>query len=87
MHISSTVSLRVESRFVSPGGKTEEGQRGNLLRSAMAGRLYKLQLKNTSNSGFVQTLMPCSGYILFAAQQRVGYKISWVHLQREENRP
>ena len=38
-----------------------------LLRSAMAGRLYKLQSKHTSNSGFDQTFMPCSGYILFAA--------------------
>ena len=49
-----------------------------LLRSAMAGRLYKLQSKPTSNSGFYQTFMPCLGYILFAAEQRVGYQISWV---------
>ena len=26
--------------------------------------------------------MPCSGYILFTAEQRVGYQISWVDLQR-----
>ena len=58
-----------------------------LLRSAMAGRLYKLQSKHTSNSGFDQTFMPCSGYILFAAEQRVGYQISWVDLQREVNCP
>ena len=45
-----------------------------LLRSAMAGRLYKLQSKHTSNSGFDQTFMPSSGYIFFAAEQRVGYK-------------
>ena len=45
-----------------------------LLLSAMAGRLYKLQSKQTSNSGFDQTFMPCSGYILFAAEQRVGYQ-------------
>ena len=31
--------------------------------------------------------MPCSGYILFAAEQRVGYQISWVDLQREVNCP
>ena len=58
-----------------------------LLRSAMAGRLYKLQSKHTSNSGFDQTFMPSSGYILFAAEQRVGYQISWVDLQREGNCP
>ena len=52
------------------------------LRSAMAGRLYKLQSKHTSNSGFDQTFMPCSGYILLASEQRVGYQISWVDLQR-----
>ena len=57
------------------------------LRSAMAGRLYKLQSKHTSNSGFDQTFIPCSGYILFAAEQRVGYQISWVGLQREVNCP
>ena len=51
----------------------------------MAGRLYKLQSKHTSNSGFDQTFMPCSGYILFAAEQRVGYQISWVDLQQEVN--
>ena len=54
-----------------------------LLRSAMAGRLYK----HTSNSGFDQTFMPCSAYILFVAEQRVGYQISWVNLQREVNCP
>ena len=58
-----------------------------LLRSAKAGRLYKLQSKHTSNSGFYQTFMPCSGYILFAAEQRVGYQISWVDLQREVKCP
>ena len=58
-----------------------------LLRSAMAGRLFKLQSKHTSNSGFDQTFMLCSGYILFAAEQRVGYQISWVDLQREVNSP
>ena len=58
-----------------------------LLRSAMAGRLYKLQSKHVSNSGFDQTFMPCSGYILFAAEQLVGYQISWVELQREVNCP
>ena len=57
------------------------------LRSAMAGRLYKLQSKHTSNSGFDQTFMPCSSYILFAAEQRVGYQISWADLQREVNCP
>ena len=56
-----------------------------LLRSAMAGRLNKLQSKHTSNSGFDQTFMPCSGYTLVAAEQRVGYQISWVDLQREVN--
>ena len=58
-----------------------------LLLSAMAGRLYKLQSKHTSNSGLDQTFMPCSGYILFAAEQRVGYQISRVDLQREVNCP
>ena len=57
------------------------------LRSAMAGRLYKLQSKHISNSGFDQTFMPCSGYIIFAAEQRVGYQISWVDLQRAVNCP
>ena len=57
------------------------------LRSAMAGPLYELQSKHTSNSGFDQTFLPCSGYILFAAEQRAGYQISWVDLQREVNCP
>ena len=58
-----------------------------LLQSAMAGRLYKLQSKHTSNSGLDQTFMPCSDYILFAAEQRVGYQISWVDQQRKVNCP
>ena len=33
----------------------------HLLRSAVAGRIYKLCAKNTSNSGFDRTFMPCSG--------------------------
>ena len=49
-------------------------QINQLLRSAMAGRSYKLQSKHSSNIGFDQTLKPCSGYILFAAEQRVGYQ-------------
>ena len=28
--------------------------------------------------------MPCSGYILFAAEQGEGYQTSWVDLQREK---
>ena len=51
------------------------------------GCLYKLQSKHTSNSGFDQTFMLCSGYILFAAEQRVGNQISCVDLQREVNCP
>ena len=58
-----------------------------LLRSAVAGRLYKHHSKHTSNSGFDRSFIPCSGYILFAAEQRVGYQISWVDLQREVNCP
>ena len=58
-----------------------------IIASAMAGRLYKLQSKHTSNSGFDQTFMSCSCYILFAAEQRVGYQISWVDLQREVKCP
>ena len=58
-----------------------------LLRSAMAGRLYKLQSKQTSKSGFDQTFMPCSSYNLFAVEQRTGYQISGVDLQREVNCP
>ena len=57
------------------------------LRSAVTGRLYKHHSKHTSNSGFDRSFMPCSGYILFAAEQRVGYQISWVDLQREVNCP
>ena len=64
-----------------------QDMRRELLRSAIAGRLYKLQSKHTSNSGFDQTFKPCSGYILFAAEQRVGYQISWVDLHREVNCP
>ena len=41
-------------------------------RSAMAGRIYKVHDKHTSNSGFDRTFMLCSGYILYAAVQRVG---------------
>ena len=58
-----------------------------LLRSAVVGRLYKHHSKHTSNSGFDRSFMPCSCYILFAAEQRVGYQISWVDLQREVNCP
>ena len=57
------------------------------LGSAMAGRLYKLQSKYISNSGFDQTFILCSGYTLFAAEQQVGYQISWVDLQHEVNCP
>ena len=53
----------------------------------MADRLYKLQSKHTSNSSFDQTFMPCSIYILFAAEQRVGYQILWVDLERDTNCP
>ena len=49
----------------------------------MAGRLYNAYAKHTSNSVFDLTSMSCSGYILFAAEQRVGYQISWVDLQCE----
>ena len=52
-------------------------------REAKADRLYNVYAKHTSNLGFYQTFMPCSGYISFAAEQRVGYKISWVDIQRE----
>ena len=58
-----------------------------LLRSAMAGHLYKHHSKHTSNSGFDLTFMPCSCYILFAAEQRAGYQQSWVDPQREVNCP
>ena len=49
--------------------------------------LTYFQSKHTSNSGFHQTFIPCSGYILIAAELRVGYQISWVDLQREVNCP
>ena len=49
----------------------------------MAGRLYNVHAKHTSNSDFNQTFMPCSGYFLCTAEQRAGYQISWVDLQRE----
>ena len=66
--------LSINSSFaIIPIGKRELNA---LLRSAMAGRLYKLQSKHTSNSGFDQTFMPSSGYVLFAAEQRAGYQIS-----------
>ena len=58
-----------------------------LLRSVMASRLYKLQSKHTSNSGFDQNFMPCSGYNLFAAEQGVGPQILWVDLQRKVSCP
>ena len=78
-------SFEPGSKFPEPGTKFPTGANsdilGFLLRSAMAGRLYKLHSKQTSNSGFDQTFMPCSGYILFAAEQRVGYQISCVDLQ------
>ena len=57
------------------------------LRSAMAGCLYKHHSKHSSNSDFDHTFMPCSCYMLFTAEQRVGYQISWVDLQREVNCP
>ena len=46
-----------------------------LLRSAIAGRLYNVHAKHTSNSGFVRTFIPCSVF-LFATEQRVGYWFS-----------
>ena len=50
--------------------------------------LYTIKLdygreNQTSNSGFDRTFMPCSGYTFRAAEQRAGYQISWVNLQRE----
>ena len=62
-----------------------EQQSVSLLRSAVAGRIYKLRAKHTSNSGFDRTFKPRSGYFLCAAEQRAGYQISWVDLQREAN--
>ena len=67
--------------------QTEDEVSYHSLRSAVAGRLYKHHSKHTSNSGFDRSFMPCSGYILLAAEQRVGYQISWVDLQREVNCP
>ena len=82
--IHKTMNLgQLNARMLVNSYKNEQ----MLLRSAMAGRLYKHHAKHTSNSGFDQTFMPCSGYTLFAAEQRVGYQISWVDLQREVNCP
>ena len=47
----------------------------------MVGPLYNVRAKHTSNLGFNQAFMPCSGYILFAAEQRVWYQILWVGIQ------
>ena len=55
------------------------------LRSTVAGRIYNLCANHSSNSGFDRTFMPCSGFSLCAAEQRAGYQISWVNLQREAN--
>ena len=41
------------------------------------------QVTSDSNSGFDPTFMPCSGSFLRATEQRAGYQISWVNLQRE----
>ena len=57
------------------------------LRAAMASHLYYVHAKHTSNSGFDRTFMPCSGYFLCTTEQRAGYQISWVDLQREANCP
>ena len=40
----------------------------------MAGRLYKHHAKHTSNLGFDQTFMPCSGYIYSLPNNEWGTK-------------
>ena len=45
--------------------------------------IYNLCANHTSTSGFDRIFMPCSGYFLCSAEQRAGYQISWVNLQRE----
>ena len=52
-----------------------------LLWSAVAGSIYNLCAKHTSNSGFDRTFMPCSDYFLCAAEQQARYQLSWVNLQ------
>ena len=48
----------------------------SLLRSAVAGRIYKLCAKHKSNSGFDRTFMPCSGlfYALPNNEQGIKYR-------------
>ena len=45
-----------------------------LLRSAVAGRIYKLCAKHTSNSGFERTIMPCSSYFYALPNNERGTK-------------
>ena len=40
----------------------------------MAGRIYKLCAKHTSNSGFDRTFMPCSGYFYALSNNERGTK-------------
>ena len=46
----------------------------SLLRSAVAGRIYKLCAKHTSNSGFDRTFMPCLGYFYALPNKERGTK-------------
>ena len=72
MTISRSMMLQIPENDHSPnpilGTYTDLTLTGELLRSAVAGRLYKHHSKHTSNSGFDRSFMPCSGYILFAAE-------------------
>ena len=51
-----------------------EQQSVSLLRSTVAGRIYKLRAKHTSNSGFDRTFKPCSGYFYALPNNERGTK-------------
>ena len=51
-----------------------EQQSVSLLRSTVAGRIYKLPAKHTSNSGFDRTFKPCSGYFYALPNNERGTK-------------
>ena len=55
-----------------------------LMRAAIAGRLYNVEVKRTSNSGFDRTFMPCSGYFYALPNNERGTKyLGWSKTVRE----
>ena len=81
----------IQARLCKSQGFSKKNFTGFIQTRLCCGRTWPAAYINfNQNIHQIQVLtkpMPCSGYILFAAEQRAGYQISRVDLQREVNCP